>query len=100
MSGRIGATWRPGYPRACGACGAALVGARTLTGATAPVTIDSKDNGNVLVFSNTTEDPPVLECRTLAGETLRVLREQRVPLKLNHFADCPSADKFRRDLNK
>jgi hypothetical protein len=95
VSGRIGATWEPGYPRACGACGASLVGARTAAGKTAPVTLESKVDGNVLVFLSA-EEEPVLECRTFAGEVLDALRRAGVPLKLNHFADCPSAERFKR----
>lgn len=64
------------------------MGARTLTGATAPITIESKPEGNVLPF--VAGDPPVLECRTFAGAALEALREQGVPLRLNHYSDCPS----------
>jgi hypothetical protein len=74
----------------CEACQKPLVWAVTKTGRTAPVELDPHPEGNVLVFRVESR----IECRTAAGFALDWLREQGVPLRLNHFASCPQADRF------
>jgi hypothetical protein len=88
----MGATFEEGHPRACRACRAPLIGAMTAAGRVAPITMEAKENGNVLVF---VDAEAVLQARTFTGEALAELRRQGVPLKLNHFADCPQAARFR-----
>ena len=76
-------------------CGQQLVAARTRSGRIAPITVDPKEEGNVLLFRSPAEGAE-LSCRNLSGPALEGLREQEVPLRLNHFATCPIADRFRR----
>lgn len=75
----------------CDACGKPLIAARTKDGKLAPVTADVQLGGNVLVFQLTG-----VECRTFGGKVLEKLHAEGVPLRLNHFADCPQADRFKR----
>jgi len=75
----------------CSSCGARLIWAQhSKTKKPAPITADPKDNGNVLVFRSWPEGEPTytLLSPTLAG----LLRKAEVPLRLNHFADCPYAE--------
>ena len=86
-----GETWR------CEACGEALIGALTKEGRTAPLEHASHEDGNVLVFRPTghSVNAGVLCCRTFAGGVLAALRREAIPLRRNHFASCPHADRFR-----
>jgi hypothetical protein len=81
-----------GQRKKCEACGADLIGARTKDGKIAPITEHSQYNGNVLLFKSAGG----IECRTFAGATLEKLHEQTVPLRLNHFANCPHKERFER----
>lgn len=81
-----------GERKSCEACGADLIGARTKDGKTAPITEHCQVGGNVLLFRSSAG----IECRTFAGAVLDKLREQQVPLRLNHFADCPEKERFTR----
>lgn len=84
----------------CRACKAPLIWAITKDGKRAPITAEPKPNGNVLVYrdrlkalaSGMPED--TLHSRTFAGFALAELRAQEVPLRLNHFADCPNREDF------
>jgi hypothetical protein len=80
-----------GEKRDCVACGKPLIGARTKDGAVAPITLDVQVKGNVLLFQSSVG----IEGRVFAGDVLDKLKEQGVPLRLNHFADCPDAERFR-----
>jgi hypothetical protein len=92
-SGRLGKP-RAGDIRECRACGQELVFARTKDGKLAPITLNAKPGGNVLVFKSF---DGLVECRSFAaGPGMDALREQAVPLRLNHFADCPRADEFKK----
>lgn len=80
-------------------CGAAVVAATTKARRQAPVTVEPKDDGNVLLFRSAELDDetrrPRVECRTIADEhALMFLRSEGVPLRLNHFADCPDRDRY------
>lgn len=81
-------------------CGAQLISAETKAGREAPIRIDSTEDGNVLLFRSADRvveetGRPVLECRNLGrAEVVAYLREQGVPLRLNHFADCPDRERF------
>lgn len=83
---------RPGETKRCEACGQELIGARTKSGKVAPITYEPRPDGTVLLFRK----GGVVECRTFAGSTLDVLRLNAVPLRTNHFADCPDALRFTR----
>lgn len=85
MKRHAGETW------SCEACHTALIGARTKDGKVAPITFNVQSSGNVLLFKSSVG----IECRTFAGGMLDGLRDQQVPLRLNHFADCPSRDSFK-----
>lgn len=82
----------------CKGCGAALVWALTAAGKPAPITKEPKPDGNVLLFvaPSPVDGTRAIHCRTLAGLVLDGLREQGVPLRLNHFADCPAREQFAR----
>lgn len=84
---------RIGERRPCEACGTAIVGARTRSGAKAPVVLEPSDIGNVLLFRTPSGDT---ECRTFSGAVLEKLREEGVPLRVNHFANCPERERFER----
>ena len=75
----------------CEACGEPLLWAITAGGSRAPLCAKPSDDGNVLVFRRDGE----LRCATLPPRTVSVLREQGVPLRLNHFANCEAADRFK-----
>lgn len=77
---------------ACSACGQALTWALTPAGKRAPINTDPSDTGNVLILQprNLTEKLAI----TLSGPTLNLARASGLPLHLNHFADCPDADRF------
>lgn len=79
-----------GESRRCEGCSARIIGARTKDGKTAPITLNPQANGNVLLFRSSVG----IECRTFAGDTLEKLKEQGVPMRLNHFADCKDAARF------
>ena len=81
---------KPGETKRCQACSKPLIGALTRKGKVAPVNYDPEPEGNVLLFRKDGE----VQCRTFAGETLEALREEGVPMRLNHFADCPHAAEF------
>jgi hypothetical protein len=76
----------------CRACKAPLIWAITKDGKRAPITREPKPDGNVLVFRTVTPGP--VQARVFAGLALDELREQGVPLRLNHFADCPNREDF------
>ncbi len=84
---------KAGETKRCEACGRPLIGARTKAGKIAPITYDVQATGNVLLFRSSIG----IECRTFAGETLEALRAECVPLRLNHFSDCPERERFARD---
>lgn len=75
----------------CRACGAELVWALTKNGPS-PVTRQPKGNGNVLLFRGLDGEvrAAVVDAHVRAWAV-----EQGVPLRLNHFADCPDAERFR-----
>lgn len=96
-------------------CGQELVGAVTINGKVAPITVDPKPNGNVWIGLSKVEHLEVgLEggksrwsaspgadgarrvtiCAVIAGPLLDLMREKNVGLHLNHFADCPHARRF------
>lgn len=74
-------------------CGAKVVGAQHPdTGNVAPITVAPQDNGNVLLY----RDRAVLTWRPVNNrEALEWLRAAKVPLRLNHFADCPDVERYR-----
>ena len=76
----------------CRGCGAEIVWAITLDAKRAPIRKDPRPDGNVLIF----RDPRLgtLQARTFAGFVLDELRDQGVPMRLNHFADCPERERF------
>lgn len=76
----------------CRSCGEPLVWALTANGKPAPVTRAPRENGNVLVFRDHAGE---LRSIVPPEEVRRYLREAGVPLRLNHFADCPQAARFR-----
>jgi len=85
----------------CRACKAPILWAITKDGKRAPITADPTPNGNVLVYRDRLKalasslPADTLHARTFAGFALDELRAQEVPMRLNHFADCPEADTFR-----
>lgn len=78
--------------KACSACGAPLIWALSATGRPSPITREPKAGGNALVFQRDGEVRWVACAPGIAAW----LSSAGVPLRLNHFADCPQADRFRR----
>lgn len=84
-----------GAQRDCEACGERLVGAaKPGERKVAPITVAPKETGNVLLW----RDPDGTPRYAIVGHerTREYLRALDVPLRLNHFADCPKARRFRR----
>lgn len=75
----------------CRSCGAPIIWAATAAGRPAPLDRDPVEQGNVHVYS----DGPARRCATLAGAVLDEARDDGVPLRMNHFATCPSAARHR-----
>lgn len=78
----------------CEACGQRLVWAHhAKTKKPAPITAEPRDNGNALLYRAWPdgETTYVVFPPTLAG----LVRSAGVPLRLNHFADCPKAERFK-----
>lgn len=70
-------------------CGATFYWAHSREGKIHPIT-EPKHNGNVLMW----REGKKLNYRILPEYVIEVLREEGVPLRLNHFADCPDADRY------
>lgn len=87
---------QPGDCWNCEACGVRLVGARTRQGRVAPVEVEPHASGNTLLFK---ADDGVLTCavtgRGVEDPIAMWLTMNGVPLRRNHFASCPHADRFR-----
>lgn len=75
----------------CKACNAPLIWAITKDGKRAPITRMPTADGNVLIWPS----QGTVQARVFAGFALEELRAEGVPLRLNHFADCPKADAFK-----
>jgi hypothetical protein len=75
----------------CDACGQALIWAKSERDKMQPITREPRENGNVIVFRLGGE----LHGRAVSNEVAEYLRGKGVPLRLNHFADCPQAERFR-----
>jgi len=82
---------------ACQACGQPLVwAAHEETGKLAPICAEPTADGNLLVWRAWPPGQQPALRYTALGEELRAkLAERGVPLRLNHFADCPQAERFR-----
>lgn len=75
-------------------CGAQVVGAAHAdTGKVGPITVAAKDNGNVLVYRD--RDGRMTYRPVLDPRALEWFRSSKVPLRLNHFADCPDVERYR-----
>lgn len=96
------AALKAGERKRCEACGREMVGAvHPGTRKVAPILLaaDPEDQpgeagrGNVLLFQRGGE----VRYAIIANAAVRItLREAGVPLRLNHFADCPDAARFHR----
>jgi hypothetical protein len=81
---------------ACEACGERLVGALTISGKVAPITLlvyDAQDPMEGNVWLGRRKDGTVI-CVTLSGELLEKARAEGLALHLNHFANCPERARF------
>lgn len=76
---------------ACEACSAPLIWALSRKEKPAPITREPSEDGNCLIFKAGEE----IRYAVLTGDVLEWAREQGIPLRLNHFADCPERDRFR-----
>lgn len=102
-------------------CGEALIGALSVNMKVSPITVETKDNGNVWLGRSKTHyaemvdgsyvavrdaspyqrpdrsfvQPQLLTvCAVLGGPLLEMMRAKNVGLHLNHFADCPMRERF------
>jgi hypothetical protein len=80
----------------CEACSAELIWALTAEGKAAPICKEPSDDGNVLLFRS--REDRSLQCRSFGGDTLVRLRDAGVPLRLNHFANCPDRERFAKQV--
>ncbi|HEX7088700.1 MAG TPA: hypothetical protein VF192_01110 [Longimicrobiales bacterium] len=93
---------KPGERKRCEACGREMVGAvHPQTRKVAPILVETEPEdlpaeqgrGNVLLFVREGE----VRYAVIGNANTRIaLREMGVPLRLNHFADCPEAARFHR----
>jgi hypothetical protein len=81
----------PGQRRECTACGKPLIGARTMGGSVAPIETEVHPQGNVLLQRH----DGVLTAVTLGGRLHQLALEAGIQLRLNHFASCEDAERFR-----
>jgi hypothetical protein len=76
----------------CRACNAPIVFALSRNGKPSPITLEPSDGGNVLLFRVGDET----RYAVATPEVKEWAQAQGVPLRLNHFADCPDAARFKR----
>lgn len=76
--------------RACQGCGEEIVGARTINGRVAPITVKAYDQGNVWLGKREGD----LIAATLGGPLIEKAKESGIELHLNHFANCPEKGRF------
>lgn len=82
----------------CDACGEQLIGALTISGKVAPITLlvyDHHDPMEGNVWLGRRKDGTVI-CVTLSGALLDKARAEGLALHLNHFANCPERARFER----
>lgn len=85
---------KAGEKKSCEACGARLIMAAASNGGSlSPVELMPNPSGNVLLFRM--PDGTVTQA-TLNIQLAGQLSGLGVPLRMNHFATCPQADRFRR----
>lgn len=85
----------PGERRPCSACGTEIIGARSASNPknTMPVVVEPNANGNVLLQ----QKDGVLTGFVFGDPVVRgALQDAGVVMRVNHFADCAGAEKFRR----
>ena len=90
---------RPGERWACAGCGEQLVGALTIKGNVAPITLAVYDVDDAMagnVWLGRRKDGTVI-CATLSGPLLDEARRQGIALHLNHFANCPERARFTKE---
>lgn len=83
-----------GRTQECVACSRRMIAAQhARTGNLAPIVLDPNADGNVLLW----RDPDGGVSYTVIGkpDIRSYLVELGVPLRLNHFADCPNSSQFR-----
>lgn len=78
----------------CRACGIDLLWALSPGGKACPLVPDPSEDGNVLVLAPTGLSKPLAV--VLSGELLQEARDAGVKLRLNHFANCPKREQFRK----
>jgi hypothetical protein len=85
-----------GERRSCGACHQLLIGAaHARTRRVAPIVLEPTENGNCIIWRD--EDGLLLYAVVGNPGAREYLRGLGVPLRFNHFADCPAAARFHRD---
>ena len=85
-----------GERRDCKGCGAPIVGATQADGkGVSPITAFPKENGNVLLWRDVDDGLPRYAI-IAHSSTREYLLALGVPLRLNHFADCPKRKDFER----
>lgn len=85
---------RPGERKNCEACGVPLIGAQSSSNpkSTLPVVVEPHPRGNVLIQQR----EGVLTGFVIANQLLLAkLHELGVVMRINHFVDCPQAERFR-----
>lgn len=88
----------PGERWNCAACGEMLIGALTIAGKVAPITVTPYDTDDAMagnVWLGRRKDGTVI-CATLSGALLEKARAEGLALHLNHFANCPDKARFAR----
>lgn len=83
---------KPGDRWECGACGTKLVGALTITNRVAPIEVKLSPEGNCFLYRR--GDTVCVATLGNAG-VMEFARHHQFELRMNHFATCPSAERFR-----
>lgn len=93
------ASLKAGEHRVCEACGTAMIGAvHHNTGKVAPL-VEEGSRGNIVVWRTKNEGHALTYGIVTSAESLMFLRNlSDYPLFLNHFANCPEARRFHREV--
>lgn len=78
----------------CRACGIPLLWALSPNGKACPLVTDPSEDGNVMVLQPRGLVKPLAV--VLSGDLLQEARAAGIPLRLNHFANCPKRERFRK----
>ena len=83
---------KPGDKWECAACGCKLVGALTIANRVAPIEVKLNPEGNQFLYRR---GDTVCVASIGQGAMMEFAKRHGFELRMNHFATCPAADRFR-----